>query len=235
MKALAGIFAGLLLGPLPVQAVQPLHVQIEWTLTLDADGSIVDLAPAHADFLPAVRKQIEPTVRQWHFTPGKVGGQPARTVTTLSVGVALDPTNGDEYKGHVTSAATGATYRHVAKPEYPQAAQHLHHEGAVMLSVDYDAEGRVTTVRNVPKMGTPHVDRSLLDAAIEAVKSWTFRPETVAGHGVAGSALAPICFQMSDASCRWNRQKSGQPIHPGKPVALASVVGLDMGSASRTP
>ena len=59
--------------------------QIEWTLSLDAEGKIVDLHPADPDFLPEVRTQIEPVVRKWHFEPGKVDGRPESTLARARV------------------------------------------------------------------------------------------------------------------------------------------------------
>lgn len=111
-----------------------METQIEWTLSLDADGKIAKLAPINENNLPALREQIEPVVHTWHFTPGKVGGQPALTETTLRVGVALDPTHGSEYQGHITFATTGPVYQHMVKPEYPETAQHFGHEGAVIAA-----------------------------------------------------------------------------------------------------
>jgi hypothetical protein len=42
--------------------------EIKWTLSLDADGKIASLEPIDRDYLPEVRHQIEPIVRNWHFT-----------------------------------------------------------------------------------------------------------------------------------------------------------------------
>ena len=190
--------------PLHAKTPDSFDAQLQWTLGLDADGKVTSLSPTDARFLPAMRKQVEPVVRTWHFTPGKVDGQPAPTETTLRVGVALESTNASQYHGRITFATTGSTYLHVVKPKYPQSAQHSRHEGAIMLLVEYDADGLVTSVRDVPDMGTAKVEPVLIDAAIEAVKHWTFRPETVAGRGVASSALAPICFKLRGDSCNWN-------------------------------
>jgi TonB family protein len=208
--------------------------QVQWKLSLDADGKITELAPLAPGSLPTLRKQIEPVVRTWHFTPGKVNGQPAPTETTLSVGVMLDPANASRYHGRITGAATGPMYRHVVKPTYPERAKHFRHEGGVMLWVDFDGEGRVTSVENAPKMGTLPIDSELTDAAIEAVRQWAFRPEVVAGRGTAGKVLVPVCFQMSKKPCQWNREPGADPAS-NAPIALTSAVGLDMGSANQMP
>ena len=217
-------------GSLQASTRDSIETQIEWKLTLDVNGGITELVPIDANYLPAVRQQLEPVIRSWHFTPGKLNGRPAPTETTLRVGVALDATHAGLYHGRITFADTGPTYGHMVQPEYPETAQHFRHEGGVMLLVEYDTEGRVTSVRHVPEMGTAKVDGALRDAAIQAVMRWTYRAETVAGQGVAGRALAPICFTLSHRPCHWNRPKGGKPVESGRPIALASVVGLDMGS-----
>ena len=58
--------------------------------SLDADGKINSMEPVDPRYLPEVRKQIEPIVRAWHFTPGKLDGRPAPTETTLGVSVAFE-------------------------------------------------------------------------------------------------------------------------------------------------
>jgi hypothetical protein len=68
--------------------------RIHWNLSLDSEGRIADLSPIDVDYLPTIRQQIEPTVRSWHFTPGKVDGRPEPTRTTLIVGVALEKSKG---------------------------------------------------------------------------------------------------------------------------------------------
>ena len=84
---------------------------IQWRLSLDADGKIESLTPVDPEHLPDVRKQLEPIVRAWHFTPGKVDGRPAPTETTLGVTIAfeVESTNAIRYHAHIKSAGTGAT------------------------------------------------------------------------------------------------------------------------------
>lgn len=126
-----------------VHAVEqgPFQKDILWTLSLDADGKIQDMKPVNREYLPEVRKQIEPIVRAWHFTPGKINGQPAATETTLTVAVRFDAdsANALSYHAHIESAATGPRYQHVVAPHYPTAAQKSHDEGEVMLWVTFDA------------------------------------------------------------------------------------------------
>jgi len=209
--------------------------EIKWTLSLDADGRIERLTPIDTDYLPEVRTQIEPIVRTWHFTPGKINGRPAATETTLWVTVAFDAesTSSEHYQARIASASTGPRYEHVVAPHYPEAAQHVHAEGEVMVWITFDADGRVTSAKNYPEMSADHISPMLVDAATDAVKHWTFRPETVAGHGIASEALVPFCFRMRDGECHWKPRPNKRPFHSGEAVALSSVVGLDTGDEAR--
>ena len=211
--------------------------EIMWTLSLDADGKIESLKPVDRDYLPEVRAQIEPIVRTWHFTPGKINGRPAPTETTLwvTVGFEAESTNSAHYQVHIASASTGPRYQHVVAPSYPSAAQHAHNEGEVMLWITFDAEGHVTSAKNYPEMSADHVSPMLVDAAMDAVKHWTFRPETVAGHGIASEALVPFCFKVASGECHWKPRPNKRPFHSGEAVALSSVVGLETGEARRLP
>jgi TonB family protein len=211
--------------------------EIKWTLALDADGKIESLEAIDRDYLPEVRTQIEPSVRTWHFTPGKINGRPAPTETTLWVTVRFEPdsTNSARYQARIASASTGPRYEHVVAPHYPEAAQHAHYEGEVMLWITYDAEGRVTSAKNYPEMSADHVSSMLVNAATDAVKHWTFRPETVAGHGIASEALVPFCFKTGNGECHWKPRPGKRPFHSGEAVALSSVVGLDTGEARQLP
>jgi TonB family protein len=210
---------------------------IQWRLSLDTDGKIESLTPADLDFLPEVRKQIEPIVRTWHFTPGKLDGRPAPTETTLGVGVAFgaESTNAIRYHVRIVSAGTGGSYKHVVAPRYPGTSPRPHAEGEVMLRVKYDTEGTITSVRSVPEMSADGISPRLIDAAIDAVKQWTFRPETVAGHGVASEVLVPICFNLREEPCHWKPRPDKRPIQSGQALALSSVVGLDTGEARELP
>jgi TonB family protein len=213
---------------------ESIEKNIEWTLSLAADGKIESMKPVDRENLPEVRKQIEPIVRTWHFTPGKINGQPAPTKTTLNVAVRFDAdaANPQSYRAHIASASTGPKYRHLVAPHYPTAAMRSHDEGEVMLRVTFDADGHVISAKNVPQMSADHISPLLVDAAIDGVKKWTFRTETVGGRGVASEALVPVCFMMSPTSeCHWRSQPDKKPIRSGEAIALSSVVGLDTGEA----
>ena len=239
MKAF--LFLGLLLAPAAAFSADAeqssIRIIFQWDLSLDSTGKITSLVPINEDYQAAVREQLEPVVKRWNFTPGKLDGQPAATETTLRVWVSFDPTSDDSYRVRIVSADTGATYKHVMPPEYPKSAMRMGRDGGVWLRVDYDAEGHVTAVIPIEGKDKPWVDGSLMRAAVAAVKHWTMRPEMVAGHGVAGAVIAPICFSLSDHTerCSWTPPGVNKPVDPALPITLTSVVGLDMGAAGHSP
>ena len=210
---------------------------IQWRLSLDADGKIESLKPVDPEHLPDVRKQLEPIVRAWHFTPGKVDGRPAPTETTLGVTIAfeVESTNAIRYHAHIKSAGTGATYEHMVTPRYPESSLKAKEQGGVMLWINYDAKGAITSVRDVPEMSAGRVSSDMTQAAIDAVKHWTFRTESVAGHGIAGEALVPVCFKLRDVECKWKPWPGRRALETGSTVALSSVVGIDTGDERHLP
>lgn len=220
-----------------VAAAAPLHAAsrdafgttIQWSLSLDASGRIVALAPLDPNFLPDVRQQIEPVVRTWHFTPGLVAGKPQATETTLRVGVAFDSKNGKLFNGRIRNASTGPKFAHVVAPKYPDRALQARHDGAVVVLVEYDTQGHVISTANMTKMSTA-TDAQLVDAALDVVRQWTFNPEVVAGIGVPGKAYVPVCFTYRNEECRWNTPPGAKALQKDQPSAVASVVGIDMGA-----
>jgi hypothetical protein len=81
----------------------------------------------------------------------------------------------------------------------------------------------------------PGIDEALKQAAIDAAKSATFRPETIAGHGVAGTVAVPFCFSIkeSDEHC-YQKSLGKTEIMATRSMPLTSVVSIDP-NANRQP
>jgi periplasmic protein TonB len=89
---------------------------------------------------------------------------------------------------------TAVRYRSNPRPEYPAAARHLGQEGVVLLGVEVEPDGRPGAVSVKRSSGFPLLD----EAAVRAVKQWTFEPKTVASIPVASSVDVPIRFSLSE-------------------------------------
>jgi len=83
-------------------------------------------------------------------------------------------------------------YRSNPQPPYPDEARRLGQEGLVMLDVLVSAEGRAVKVTLERSSGV----RTLDQAAISAVRRWSFQPGRVAGVPVAARVEVPIRFRL---------------------------------------
>jgi len=218
----------LLLTPVLTQAAPkpPPDVSLSWSVALDEKGAITSLEAVNPAYMPALQTRLEPAIRGWHFTPGKINGQPAPTQTTLILHLTFEPAGDDDYRVRLRNFGTGAYYAHTVQPRYPDSALSVRRGGAVMLSVDFDANGHITGAKPV-EGGVPKPTPDMTRAAMAAVKKWTFKPETIAGHGVPGSALVPICFSMGQRDCRWRHDGEDKPLAGDEPLIRDSVVRID--------
>jgi periplasmic protein TonB len=79
-------------------------------------------------------------------------------------------------------------------PDYPEAARRFKEEGVVMLHTEVDAQGKVTSVSVAHSCGFSDLDES----ALEAVKTWRFKPAQIAGISISTSVNIPVRFRLKD-------------------------------------
>lgn len=92
----------------------------------------------------------------------------------------------------IIQAKEGANYLKNPRPPYPRAAQREGWEGTTILKVQVSPLGKPGSVQVQTSSG-----RDLLDeAAIAAVKGWTFAPATQGGKPIAGWVTVPIVFKL---------------------------------------
>lgn len=77
-------------------------------------------------------------------------------------------------------------------PPYPRSAQERGWEGTVRLQVRVSAVGDVADLKVESSSGYPVLDR----AALDAVRSWRFRPARFGDRPVEGTVLVPIAFTL---------------------------------------
>jgi protein TonB len=85
-------------------------------------------------------------------------------------------------------------YRSNPSPVYPTEARRLRQQGQVLLSVDVSAEGRAVGVALKQSSGFPLLDQ----AAMAAVRRWSFEPARVGGLPVASRAEVPVRFRLGE-------------------------------------
>ena len=71
----------------------------------------------------------------------------------------------------------------------------MHQQGLVMLNVQVSADGRALDVSLAHSSGVNSLDQ----AAIQAVRRWTFEPARIGGIAVASRVDVPVRFSLSDA------------------------------------
>jgi len=77
-------------------------------------------------------------------------------------------------------------------PEYPQAARRAGQQGTVIVLASCSATGVVEDVALAQSSGFPLLD----EAALEAVRRWTFAPATLDGVAVASFVRVPVDFVL---------------------------------------
>jgi TonB family protein len=226
----------------PQDKTLPRFVTLTWKLSLDPSGNITGLKLPDDEVGSTLYDKMEPVVRGWHFTPGKLDGRPAPTNTLLTVVVTFEPGGPDGYRARVVSAKTGGSAKHLVPPKYPGDAIRMGHGGLVLVKMEHDADGRVVSATSVkPKKGGVN-DWRLVGASLAAAKQWTFDPETVGGHGVPGSDVMPFCFFLSpvgvhrESPCVFDPGDGQEPFETARPISQTSVVAIDTGSSiAHTP
>jgi protein TonB len=183
-----------------------LHVSL--ALALDAEGRIVSLDPV-GKVAEGLKDFLVGELSTWTFEPGRIDGVAAPTQTTVIVTLAARKAGDDDLALRIVDATTGPRVAAAMPPRYPAQSIRAREAGEVLLRVDVDAGGRASAVA---------VDRSiaakrLRDAALAAVRQWTFVPERVGGHPIASTILLPIRFCLDGYRCP--RLPAGQGVGDG--------------------
>lgn len=219
-------------------AAQPGVIDLTWGLTVDASGTVTRL-DSESQLGPELKDRLEREIRSWRFKPGTIDGRPALTDSKLHLALEVTPIDDERSSLRLIRAGTGAGYRAMTVPRYPEVSVRARRQGLVLLNVRYGEDGRVTEL--ALDENAPHADKALVDAAIAAVKHWTFTPEVVGGRALTGVARVPVCFGLRGTrfvppKCEWSR--------PGEPAVAAaddsapafdSVLKLETAVAGRTP
>jgi periplasmic protein TonB len=92
----------------------------------------------------------------------------------------------------VVAAHEGANYLKNPRPPYPDVAMRRDWEGEVLLRVRVSQSGRVEAISVERSSGHDVLD----DAAVEAVRNWSFIPSRQGGIPISGWVSVPITFRL---------------------------------------
>lgn len=233
LVAVAAIF-----GTALVHAAAEQVVYLTWGITVDASGSVTRL-DSESKLGPELKDRLEREIRTWRFKPGMVDGRAAVTDSKLHLALQVTPIDDERSAVRVIRAGTGGGYGKMVAPKYPEVSVRARRQGLVLLRVRYGEDGRVSGL--AADEGAPYADKALIDAAIAAVKRWTFTPEVVGGHPLAGVARVPVCFglygtRFSPPKCEWKRPGESLAAGTDDPTpAFDSALKLETAVAGRTP
>jgi len=94
----------------------------------------------------------------------------------------------------VSPRITGVSYRRMTRINYPQSAIAANAQGVVYIGAHVGADGKVVSAKVHSVMPMARTD--LADAALAAVKDWTFDPRKVDGKAVASDTTIAIAFSL---------------------------------------
>lgn len=137
---------------------------------------------------PALRTEVADKV----IAPSDITVQENTTApkTTAPVVAPEEPAQPAPKEEPITEATANAAYLNNPKPEYPAAAARQGWGGTVTLRVHVLADGSVESVSVKKSSGRKVLD----DAALSAVRKWTFVPSKRGSTPVDGWATVPIIF-----------------------------------------
>ena len=137
---------------------------------------------------PKREQDVIRALREWRFRPGV---PPAVAPCTLSflIGKRPEPSNDFKIGGNVSRPEVAAK----VEPKYSEEARRAKYEGTAIIFVVVDANGRARDLKVLRPLGL-----GLDEAALDAVREWTFRPGMKDGQPVAVQATIEVNFRLLD-------------------------------------
>ena len=141
-------------------------------------------------------------VMRWKFNPALHDGVAVAGDVLVPVEFSLDEDEpgGGAGAAHATitrvTTTIAASYRKLSPPAYPASSIASGIEGVVFVTAAIDADGHVTSAS--VDHAEPVVAGVLGDAAVKAVKAWTFNPAKQNDKAVASRIVVPLRFALSD-------------------------------------
>lgn len=136
---------------------------------------------------PVITEKVEPAVLA-ESTPAEASPSVKATETLAEVAktkAAPEPT--------IEPPSFGAAYLNNPAPTYPISARRLGEQGKVLLKVLVSEDGKATSVQVDRSSGHSKLD----EAALEAVKKWSFIPAKRSNKPMSAYVFVPINFSLN--------------------------------------
>jgi len=169
---------------------------------VDVADPLLESAPAAAEpqparFPPPAKPRARPQPLASRPTAPSADApavEPAPTAPTLASHPAAGPAHATAIAPLGSSFVAKPRYRSNPEPDYPLASLRRHEEGTVLLNVQVEPDGRPSSISLRQSSGHPLLD----EAALDAVRRWTFEPALAAGTPVSSLAIVPVRFSTAD-------------------------------------
>jgi len=174
-----------------VRALGPAHETLSFYISQFIDGEVLAFSPVlerrpeNADYQAIVSAAMD-AVRQWRYC------KPANGAVSFDVKFGFAPSMEARLLSDGLAAKQGAAPRKVkdASPLYPPIAQSARVQGRVIVEVQVEADGHVSSARVLRSI--PLLD----NAAIDAVLQWQFTPTLVNGKPVSVVVTTALTFTL---------------------------------------
>lgn len=145
---------------------------------------------------PLAAQAVIDAVKQWKYKPYLLNGNPidVETTSTLTYDFGTQPSppvvSEAPRKFSISQGVAQKNLLHSEGPRYPTEAKAKHIQGSVILQGTIDRQGNVIQLK--PLQGDP----LLVQAAIDAVKEWKYKPYTLNGEPVDVETTFKIDFHL---------------------------------------
>jgi len=185
--------------PLAQQAGVRGVVGVRLLIAVDGAVKAVQVVRGHPLLIPAATE----AAKQYRFRPTTLDGQPAEVVTEVEVRVpagewpaasAAPPPEAELPPGVYKVGPAVSTPKLIRKiePQYTEQARDAKHQGAVVLQVVVEEDGKIRQAKVLKSLGL-----GLDEKAVEAVKQWEFEPALRDGKPVKVQATIEINFRLN--------------------------------------
>ena len=188
------------------QGSRPLLVQFDFSATVQADGTLVDIRP-DAALEEAFQSMVSRRVATWRYQPAQWQGRSAASSISQTIKAHVVPAAEGGFAFRITEVTGQRKSEADARrmegvpfppPRFPPELMRKGLSAVLLYSVQYDLAGKP---EQVDLMYPAEVDAThmRLDAAVrEAMAQWTV-PHSFAGNPIACRAKVPIVFASSSA------------------------------------
>jgi len=137
--------------------------------------------------VPTAPTAPEPPHPRVHATPAR------KTSPNTRIAPSTSTNSNPAASGQRGGASARPRYRSNPTPEYPPDARRNRQQGVVLVSVEVGADGHAGEVALRRTSGVPSLD----EAALHAVRRWTFDPARVGGLTVSSRVDVPVRFTLA--------------------------------------